>query len=456
MSSLFGVLSIATQSLAATQGALNATTDNIANVNTPDFTRRRAVLEEEVPAVQGGVTYGRGVHLEGIESVRDDMLDLRIDAESQQHGSAQAKVNSLQPLDALFSDLDNGLSARLGAFFDSLNGLAAQPSSVALRQSVLTAASNLANSFNQLSQNITDRRRDLDQDVQQSVSDSNQYIIDIARLNAEITQMQSVGGDPSGYQDQRTAAVRQLSELADVAIVRGSDGLTITTSSGTALVVGDKAYPLQSVPDTDGHQRVLSSDGTDITSQFQAGKLGALLTVRDGDAQQALSDLDHIAYALANAVNTAHAQGVDLDGNAGGDLFSVATAVDGSAASIRLAITDPNKIAASSNGDPGSNGNLDRLTELRTTDLVDAQSVPDVLSALTFRIGSSMSNSQAQLDASESILSQLQTQRASVSGVSLDEEAANLMRYQHAYQAAARVIDAANQMLDIACRLGEV
>jgi flagellar hook-associated protein 1 FlgK len=79
-----------------------------------------------------------------------------------------------------------------------------------------------------------------------------------------------------------------------------------------------------------------------------------------------------------------------------------------------------------------------------------------VLSALTFRIGSSMSNSQAQLDASESILSQLQTQRASVSGVSLDEEAANLMRYQHAYQAAARVIDAANQMLDIACRLGEV
>lgn len=456
MSSLFGVLSIATQSLAATQGALNATTDNIANVNTPDFTRRRAVLEEEVPAVQGGVTYGRGVHLEGIESVRDDMLDLRIDAESQQHGSAQAKVNSLQPLDALFSDLDNGLSARLGAFFDSLNGLAAQPSSVALRQSVLTAASNLANSFNQLSQNITDRRRDLDQDVQQSVSDSNQYIIDIARLNAEITQMQSVGGDPSGYQDQRTAAVRQLSELADVAIVRGSDGLTITTSSGTALVVGDKAYPLRSVPDTDGHQRVLSSDGTDITSQFQAGKLGALLTVRDGDAQQALSDLDHIAYALANAVNTAHARGVDLDGNAGGDLFSVATAVDGSAASIRLAITDPNKIAASSNGDPGSNGNLDRLTELRTTDLVDAQSVPDVLSALTFRIGSSMSNSQAQLDASESILSQLQTQRASVSGVSLDEEAANLMRYQHAYQAAARVIDAANQMLDIACRLGEV
>jgi flagellar hook-associated protein 1 FlgK len=456
MSSLFGVLSIATQSLAATQGALNATTDNIANVNTPDFTRRRAVLEEEVPAVQGGVTYGRGVHLEGIESVRDDMLDLRIDAESQQHGSAQAKVNSLQPLDALFSDLDNGLSARLGAFFDSLNGLAAQPSSVALRQSVLTAASNLANSFNQLSQNITDRRRDLDQDVQQSVSDSNQYIIDIARLNAEITQMQSVGGDPSGYQDQRTAAVRQLSELADVAIVQGSDGLTITTSSGTALVVGDKAYPLQSVPDTDGHQRVLSSDGTDITSQFQAGKLGALLTVRDGDAQQALSDLDHIAYALANAVNTAHARGVDLDGNAGGDLFSVATAVDGSAASIRLAITDPNKIAASSNGDPGSNGNLDRLTELRTTDLVDAQSVPDVLSALTFRIGSSMSNSQAQLDASESILSQLQTQRAAVSGVSLDEEAANLMRYQHAYQAAARVIDAANQMLDIACRLGEV
>jgi flagellar hook-associated protein 1 FlgK len=365
-------------------------------------------------------------------------------------------VDSLQPLDALLSDLDNGLSAQLGAFFDSLNGLAAQPSSIALRQSVLTAASNLVNSFNQLSQNITDHRSDLDQDVQQSVSEINQYVTDIARLNAQITQMKSLGGDPSTYEDQRTAAVRQLSELADAAIVQGSDGLTITTSSGTALVVGSKAYQLQSVPDTEGHQRVLSADGTDITSEFKAGKLGALLTVRDGDAQQALSDLDKIAFSLAQAVNAAHAQGFDLDGNQGGMLFSVGATVDGSAASIRLAITDPDKIAASSNGDAGSNGNLERLTALRKAGLVDGQSVPDVLSALTFRIGSSMSDSQAQLDASESILNQLQKQRASVSGVSLDEEAANLMRYQHAYQAAARVIDAANQMLEIACNLGRV
>jgi flagellar hook-associated protein 1 len=455
MSSLFGVFSIATQSLAATQGALNATTDNIANVNTPEFTRRRAVLEEEVPAVQAGVTYGRGVRLARIESVRDNMLELRIDAESQQHGSAQAKVDALQPLDALFSDLDNGLSARLGAFFDSLNSLSAQPSSVALRQSVLTAASNLVTSFNQFSQNITDRRSDLDQDVQQSVSGINQYLTNIARLNAEIMQMKSLGGDPSTYEDQRTAAVRQLSELADVAIVQSSDDMTITTSSGTALVVGSRAYQLQSVSDTGGHQRVLGADGTDITSQFRGGKLGALLTVRDGDAQQALSDLDNIAYSLAKAVNATHAQGFDLNGDPGGALFSLGVATGGSAASIRLAITDPNKIAASSNGDAGSNGNLERLTGLRKADLVDGQSVPDVLSALTFRIGSSMSDSQAQLDASESILSQLQTQRASISGVSLDEEAANLMRYQHAYVAAARVIDAADQMLEIACNLGK-
>src|SRR6202012_2324266 len=103
---------IALQSLGATQGALSATTDNIANVDTPGFTRRRPILTEQIPEIEQGVTYGRGVRLDGIESVRDDMLELQLDAEAQQHGAAQAKSDALQPIDAILGDLDNGISPR--------------------------------------------------------------------------------------------------------------------------------------------------------------------------------------------------------------------------------------------------------------------------------------------------------------------------------------------------------
>jgi flagellar hook-associated protein 1 FlgK len=136
-------------------------------------------------------------------------------------------------------------------------------------------------------------------------------------------------------------------------------------------------------------------------------------------------------------------------------MFSIGTSAAGSAAAIRLAISDPGAIAASSDGDAGSSGNLDALGRLRTATIIHDQSAADVLSEVSFRIGSATADSQAQVEASETIQDQLAKQRNAISGVSLDEEAANLMRYQRAYQAAARVIDAADQMLQIACNLGQ-
>ena len=455
MSSLFGTFSIALQSLQATQGALSATTDNIANVNTPGFSRRRAVLMEEIPEVQQGITFGRGVRLQRIEIVRDEMLDLRLDAEAQDHGAAQAKVDALQPLDAALSDLDNGLTTRLAAFFNALSSLAAQPTSVPMRQSALTAASNLVTGFNQTSQKVTQMRANLDYQVAQSVADLNQKVGEIARLNSEVNRIQSTGGDASTYLDQRTTAVQQLSELADVAIVQSDDGLTITTGRGTALVVGGNSYALQSAPDADDHQRVLSA-GADITSEFAGGKLGAQLSVRDQDMLSASNDLDSVAFAFANAVNQAHALGFDLDGDEGGQFFVVGSSAAGTAASIGVAISDPREIAASSNADSGSNGNLASILGVKGAALINGQSGADFLSAISFRVGSAAAESQAQLEATASIQAQLESQRAGISGVSLDEEAANLMRFQRAYQAAARVIDTANQMLELACNLGKV
>jgi flagellar hook-associated protein 1 FlgK len=167
------------------------------------------------------------------------------------------------------------------------------------------------------------------------------------------------------------------------------------------------------------------------------------------------SSLDQLAAGLATALNTAHRAGFDLNGTAGTDLFVPPAAGGvGAAAALSVAISDPAFLAASSDGTPGSNGNLAAISAVHDQAIAGGQKPLDFYSRLIFQVGSDTSNTAADLDASQLILRQLEDQRSSISGVSLDEEAANLVRYQSAYQAAARVVSTVNSLLDTVVNLG--
>jgi flagellar hook-associated protein 1 FlgK len=154
-------------------------------------------------------------------------------------------------------------------------------------------------------------------------------------------------------------------------------------------------------------------------------------------------------------VNTAHRSGFDLNGTAGTDLLVPSAAGGaGAAAALSVSITDPTLLAASSDGTPGNNGNLAVISAVHDQAVAAGQKPLDFYSRLVFQVGSDTANAAADLSASQLILRQLEDQRASVSGVSLDEEAANIVRYQTAYQAAARVISTVNSLLDTAVNLG--
>ena len=197
------------------------------------------------------------------------------------------------------------------------------------------------------------------------------------------------------------------------------------------------------------------SQSEDVTDSFTGGKLGGLLDVRDDRIPALQSSLDQLAAGLASALNSAHHNGFDLNGNGGGDLFVPPPAGGvGAAAGMAVAFTDPALIAASSDGTPGSNGNLIALSAVHDSNIVGGQRPLDVYSRIVFQVGNDVGNSSADLDAANLILQQLDDQRSSVSGVSLDEEAANMVRYQSSYQASARVVSTINQMLDAAVNLG--
>ena len=444
MSGLTSALSIATQSLMAQEDALQVTSNNIANANTPGYSREVLDFQESPPVQQGSLWFGTGVSANQVESIRDEMLQLSIYDETQQQGNAQAQSTALQQVEALFSDPTQGIGSDLTAFFNSINQLSTDPTSIPTRQSVLTAANNLANDFHTTVAQLDGIQQGLDLQVTQSISQINQLTSQIAALNGQIAPLQQLGQNAGTLEDQRDELIQQLSQLTNVQVIQSDQGETIATGNGTPLVVGTQSFALTTTPGNDGMQHIFAQ-GTDITSTLTGGQIGGVLAVRDQSIPNVLSDLDGLAGGLAANFNAAQAKGFDLNGNQGQPFFAPVSGA-GAAANFQVSTTDPSAIAASSDGSAGSDGNLTNLLAVQNQALASGESPIDDYSNLVFTVGNLSAQAQANTNAAQTSLQQLNNQLDSVSGVSIDEETANLIRFQNAYQAAANVISTVNNL----------
>jgi len=454
MSGLYGSLSVVLSALLTSQQAVETSANNVANANTPGFTRQRPVLIPGDPVVVGRLSFGSGVVLEKLQSLRDPILELRLNQETQNQGELESALGALQQIQVMFSGTDSGIGDAISKFFDTPQQLSTDPSNSSLRQGVLTAAGNLAVAFNTTARNLQSRRNNLDVNVVQTVSEINTLTAQIASVNQQIANLENVHQDASAFVDKRTMLIRQLSNLMDVAVIQTEHSIALTTASGTPLVAESRSFSLATLVGSGGMHAVFSGS-TDITGSVAAGKLGGLLAMRDTNIPALQESLDQLASGLANALNTAHRAGFDLNGNAGGDFFVPPSAGGaGAAGTLSVAIMDTALLAASSDGTAGSNGNLLALSAVHDQVVAGGQKPLDFYSHLVIQVGSDTANASADLEASQLILQQLEKQRSSISGVSLDEEAASIVRYQSAYQAAARVIATVNEMLDDVVNLG--
>jgi len=456
MSGLNASLATALSGLTADQGAIDVTTNNVSNANTPGYSRQVPVLVSSDPVVIQPLTYGTGVTLQSVESIRDPILESRIQQETQTQGELSSVVSALQQAQVNFTSTSGDIGTAISNFFDSINQLSSSPADLSVRQGVLTAAGNLASAFNTVANNLTIQRGNLDLSVVQTVNQINQLTQQVAQLNGQISNLQNLGQSAGSFIDQRTQLIDQLSSLIDVSVIPSDNTLTLTTSAGTALVTGQKSFQLQTQPVASGVQDVFA-EGNDITSSIVSGQLGGVLQIRDQQIPSIQNQLDTLAAGLANSVNQVQTSGFDLNGNPTTtvNLFNPPPAgVTGAAASLSVAITDPSLIAASSDGSAGSNGNAEELYALRNQAIINSQSPTDYYSGIVFNVGNATSNASAEQNASSLVLQQLNDQRSSVSGVSLDEEAANIVRFQQAYAASAEVITTINDMMYTVINMG--
>jgi flagellar hook-associated protein 1 FlgK len=468
MGTINSAFSVISGALDADQSALSVVANNVANANTPGYTEERPNWQENQPVTINGVSYGDGVTETGATSLRDRVLEQRLDQQQQLASSSSARLTALNSVQALFVPDSGSASAAAGdigsditGFFKSFASLEANPSDNSLREQVLSSATTLSGDISNAAASLNGQRSALDQEASGVTSQVNSLTSAIGQLNQQI-QATSPDADAGTLEDQRQQDLSQLSQLIGInQVTAGNNGLSVTTTGGQLLVSGDSTFQLTS--GSTGGVTDFFVGSTDVTSQLATGggELGGYLTARDQDIPGALNSMDQLAYNISTAVNTQNSAGTDLDGVTGTvaaplNIFSQPTAVAGSAMSMSVAMTDPNQIAAAGAGQAtGANSNATLMANMANQTIVGGQTPIDFYSSFVSTLGATVSGVQAESTAQNASVTQLQSQNNALSGVNLNDEAAAMSKLQTSYQAASQVFAILNKIMTSALNLGQ-
>lgn len=455
MGTLTSLFDLTRTALSNDQAALNATANNVANQNTTGYTRKVVSFSagDSVTISNGSVV---SISQPGVKvaSLRDRVLEQRVQQQTQVASASSAQAAALAQVESVFSL--TGSSATAGAtqigtaidsFFSAATALAAAPSDAATKQGVLSAAGALASSFQSAATQLGQVTAAVAGEIRTSIPQVNALAASIAKLNAQITA-NSPGVDAGALEDQRQAAIAQLSQYVGLTqVTNESNGISLTTQGGTVLVSGGSSNQLTAVSTNSG-TTIHDGSGADVSGTIQGGSLGGQLTAQNVTLPGVTASLDAVAYRVGTAVNTINSAGVG-----GGPIFSLPATAAGAAATISLL---PGAIVAGAAVGEGSTGNTNALAleDLGTATDASGTTIAGQFAALLSQVGTQSAAVQEASATDTASLAQLTTQRDALSGVSLDDEAASLSQYQRSYQAAAKVLSVLDQLLAAAINIG--
>jgi flagellar hook-associated protein 1 FlgK len=347
------MLNIGTSALITSQGALSTTSHNISNVNTEGYNRQRVEQGTRIPNYEGGYYVGSGVEISSVERLFDQFLADQVRVFTSQEQQLDTFYTFARQVDDLLGSSELSLSSGLEGFFDSVQAVADDPTSIPARQVMLTEADTLAKRFNTLDSQLDAFNDQVNINIEAAVADVNLLATGIANLNAAIVEATgSTGAIPNDLLDQRDQLINDLSKLVSVSTVEQSNGaMNVFIGTGQGLVVGSGTIKLSVVTapgDTTRNQIGYGPSGVNISDQITGGSLGGLLSVRDEVIDPARAEIDALALGVINAVNEQHTTGLTLTGAAGGNFFEPTDPSANPAAgagTIRVAIVDPRDIA---------------------------------------------------------------------------------------------------------------
>ena len=568
MSSPFFGLDIGASALRAAQQLLDTAAHNVANANTPGYSRQRVSLVAAAPytfpafnrsGAPGQV--GSGVSVAAITRVRDTFLDLQVQSQTALQGQWDTRQQELAKVEAILPEpSDSGLGSTISKFYNAWQDVASDPTSTAARSALTEQAASLAMELNRDSSQLKMVASAEDSQVTGQVQTINDLAKQIASLNGQIQRVTVTGDNANDLMDQRNQLLGQLSQIAPTNVITQADGTLSVLIGGTDLVSNINSRTISIQTDVNGHAQPVWADGSNLS--LQGGSLKSLLTVRDTDIAGYQSQLNALAKGMADSVNAIHERGVDAMGNPGQAIFTYVAGNEAQTLGVNTAVAaDPRLVAAAASaGTPGDGSVAGLIADLRNarsyaagvpgtdvvsgmdlttnstarlttiaagtataqawtfsgsgssltltgadgttqtiniadmaagstatlnfdqlgiqlnvtapngakagadlvTDLTTAghntmvttslftppQTTTDYYSGIVGGIGTASSQSIEMSTNQQLVVNQLQQRVQETSGVSLDEEATNMIEFQHAYQAAARVITTMDEMLN--------
>lgn len=543
-----GILGTALSGLAAYQQALSTASNNISNANTPGYSVEKVQFATQAEQYTGAGYVGNGVSVTNIARSYNQFLNAQVLAGTSAYNGSNSLYTNASQIDNLLADQKTGLSSSISTFFNDVNTVSNNPTSLPSRQVMLTDANSLASQFNNLTTTFDSLRSQVNSTLTSSVNQLNTYAQTLAQLNGQIVAASNnaTGITPNGLLDQRDNVLNQLSQLANVSVVNQTNGsISVFVGQGQPLVLDNTASSLSlQASATDSTHMQVMLNGQDISQQFSGGQIAGNIQFRDQVLDPAQAQLGLLATGLSTAVNNVQTAGFDLSGNQGLPIFNLgspsvqvngqyadptltvsaafvqptAANIPGLAASYQLQVTSggggpvfsltnltdnttvaglssatlataaaadgfsinfptgalntgdtfkispnfnagmtiqvnpaltPSGIAAAgAAGAPGDNSNAIAMANLQTQTLMTngTSTFSQVYGQLVSGVGASTSSAQLNSNAQNTALQNATAAQQSLSGVNINEEAANLIQYQNAYQAAAKTVSVAQTL----------
>jgi len=553
MTDLWRIMSVAGNALLAHQKAISVTANNIANVNTPGYSRQRLILENNTPVLSSAGPMGNGVDAVSVERVYDRFLGLQINGESETLGRWEAQMGGLELAEGIFDESGEfGLSQSLNQFFGAWQDVTNDPSGYNERVVLQARSEVMTGTFNRIYSDLERAQAGFDASIEGAVVEINQLSQQIAELNQKIMEDEASGYTANDYRDQRDLVVKELAGLIDINSFEDATGrVTVSVGAGQTLVEGNLSRNLITQVNGFGFKDIawVEPGGTsvDITADISNGKLKGWLEVRDIDIRGYKRQLDTLAETMTARVNNLHQAGWGLDGSTGNDFFTGITTASGSmgpltnltaaaggTGNIRVTVVggglvatpsmttdsvtgdiqiviqdgattegqiaallqthtgiasvtaaapgsawdlsagtntevlaggssaegfqlnaaisnDLDLIAASltNTGIPGDNSQAINIANLQHALTMNSNSstFENYYNSLVSTVGGALQSADAYYTHQSSMVVQLENRRESISGVSLDEEMINLVKFQTAYNAAAKLITTTDELL---------
>jgi flagellar hook-associated protein 1 FlgK len=458
MSNIYAILDVGKGAILTQRLAINVTGHNISNVNTEGYSRQRVNTATRRPLSSQPGQVGTGVEATEVQRIYDRFIGGQINDAGHEVGRWDARKRMLERVETVFDESGGyGLNLAMSEFWNAWQDLSNNPSGQSERLTLVAKSGTLVDTFSRLDEDLTQIQRNIDAGVKDAVDRANAISEQITDLNEKIRQAEVVGQSANDYRDKRDLLHGELASIIDINGFEKSNGeLTLFTAGGRPLVEGSSAWNLSAQVDpVSGLLDVVWIDGdgnhVEITETIAGGELKGLLESREGMIADYMSKLDTLAGTIIDEVNTIHTGGIRLDGLAGEVFFTGSTASD--MALSQNIVDDSDKIAAAGalEGVPGGNGNAIEMANLQhklSMNPGKTATFDEYYNALVSDMGADLRGAAVNFEHHSSTAAQMANFRESISGVSLEEEMVNLIKYQHAYDAAAKMITVVDEMLN--------